>query len=83
MTHTVRTLTQIGTAIQRARRQKGWTQTELAKRAGVRQATISLIETGETPAKLDTLLAILAALELELALGDRAQSSATDLENLF
>jgi HTH-type transcriptional regulator / antitoxin HipB len=63
------------TAERRARKQRGWSQSQLAERVGVRQGTISLIETGNPATKLDTLLAILAALELELQVGSRVTGS--------
>lgn len=78
-----RTPKQIGTIIQRARKKRDWTQTQLAQRAGLRQGTISLIETGDTPAKLDSILAILAALDLEFSIGPRVKGSASDIEELF
>ena len=61
-----RTPKQIGTIIQRSRKQRDWTQSDLAERAGLRQGTISVIEKGDKPAKLDSILAVLAALDLEL-----------------
>lgn len=74
---------QIGVAIQRARKQRGWTQAELASRAGTKQATISSIENGARAARLDLLLAILAALDLELRIAPRTRSDASDLDALF
>ena len=83
MTELARTPKQIGTIIQRARKKRDWTQTDLAERAGLRQATISLIESGQKPAKLDSILAVLAALELEFRIGRRAKGSPQDIEELF
>ena len=78
-----RTPRQIGNLIRRARKQRGWSQSQLAVRVGVRQGTISLIETGNPATKLDTLLAILAALELELQVGSRVTGSRAGIEDLF
>lgn len=78
-----RTPRQIGSILQRARKRRGWTQADLAIRAGIRQATISLIESGNTAAKLKTLLATLAALDLEIQIGPRSKGSADDIEDLF
>ena len=55
----------------------------LAERAGLRQATISIMESGERPAKLDSILAILAALDLEFRVGERSKGHGSDIEDLF
>lgn len=83
MTGMARTPKQIGTIIQRARKLRDWTQTDLADRAGLRQGTISAIETGTTPAKLDSLLSVLAALDLELTIAPRSKGSSSEIEELF
>lgn len=78
-----RTPRQIGNLIRRARKQRGWSQSQLAERVGVRQGTISLIETGNPATKLETLLAILAALSLELQVASRLKGSRAGIEDLF
>lgn len=78
-----RTSKQIGAIIQRTRKARGWTQMQLAERAGLRQATISLIESGDRPAKLDTIFAVLAALDLEFRVEPRSKGSDLDIEELF
>ena len=83
MKELARTPKQIGTTIQRARKKREWTQAQLAQRAGLRQGTISLIETGEKLAKLDSILAVLAALDLEFTIGARIKGTASDIEELF
>jgi len=83
MSDLARTPKQIGTLIQRARKKRDWTQQQLAERAGLRQATISTIESGEKPAKLDTILAALAALDLEFRIGARSKGDASDIEKIF
>lgn len=83
MNDLARTPRQIGTIIQRARKKRDWTQMQLAERAGLRQATISMIESGEKPAKLETILAVLAALDLELRIGERSKGLERDIEELF
>lgn len=83
MNDLARTPRQIGTIIQRARKKRDWTQMQLAERAGLRQATISLIESGEKPAKLDSILAVLAALDLEFRIGGRSKGHEQDIEELF
>lgn len=52
------------TALTAWRRAVGWTQAELAQRAGVRAATISEIEAGKIDPRLSTLRAIAGALGL-------------------
>ena len=64
---------QIGNAIRRARKQRAWSQKALGDRAGFRQETISLIESGNPAAKIETLLALLAALDLEFQIAPRSQ----------
>ena len=83
MSNLARTPKQIGTIIQRARKQRNWTQSDLAERAGLRQGTISVIEKGDKPAKLDSILAVLAALDLEFRVGERAKGTGQDIEELF
>ncbi len=83
MNDLARTPRQIGTIIQRARKKADWTQSQLAERAGVRQATVSMIESGEKPAKLETILAVLAALDLEFRIGARSKGHGSDIEELF
>ncbi|MGL4960926.1 MAG: helix-turn-helix domain-containing protein [Inquilinus sp.] len=58
-------------------------QTQLAGRAGLRQETISLIETGNPAAKLETIVAVLAALDLEFRIVPRSKGAAADIEDIF
>ncbi|HOO51896.1 MAG TPA: helix-turn-helix domain-containing protein [Alphaproteobacteria bacterium] len=62
---------QIGNTIRRARKKMGMTQSELSERTGLRQATISQIEKGHPAAKMETILSILSALNLEFQIGPR------------
>ena len=75
-----RTPKQTGTHIRRRRKHLGLSQRELGDRAGLRQETISLIENGNAATRLDTLLAVLAALDLELQIAPRNRSD--DIEAL-
>jgi len=63
---------QIGSIVRNARKRKGLTQTQLADLTALRQETISLIETGH-PSTIQTILAILAALDLELRIVPRSK----------
>jgi HTH-type transcriptional regulator / antitoxin HipB len=69
---------QLGTLIRRQRKRLALSQSELGERAGLRQETISLIETGNPASRLDTLLAVLAALDLELQIAARSQRRDVD-----
>lgn len=81
MTQLARTRQQLGSVIRRHRRQRGWTQAELAARAGTRQATISQIEGGQD-VRYSTVSDVLAALELELAVRPRS-ASGPSIEDIF
>ncbi|WP_421707158.1 helix-turn-helix domain-containing protein [Algihabitans sp.] len=74
---------QIGAIVQRNRKKQGLNQRELGNLAGLRQETISLIETGNPAAKLETILAVLAALDLEFRVLPRSKTRADDIENIF
>ncbi|MDF3362929.1 helix-turn-helix domain-containing protein [Sulfitobacter sp. Ks41] len=83
MSDLARTPRQIGSIIQRARKKRAWSQMKLAEQAGLRQATVSTIENGEKSAKLETIFAILAVLDLELRIGQRSKGHGSDIEELF
>ena len=82
MADLARTPQQIGNLIRRARKKRGLSQTELADRSGLRQETISLIETGNPAARLETILAVLTALDLELQIEPRSKAN-TSIEDIF
>jgi HTH-type transcriptional regulator / antitoxin HipB len=63
---------QIGNLIRNARKQKELSQKELASLVGLRQENISMIENGYASTKLRNLLAVLAALDLELQVTERS-----------
>ncbi|OCK53900.1 helix-turn-helix domain-containing protein [Bradyrhizobium sp. LMTR 3] len=83
MTDLARTPNQIGNLIRRTRKKWGLSQSQVGARAGLRQETISLIETGHPAAKLDTILAVLAALDLEFRIVPRTKGTAAELEDIF
>ena len=82
MVDLARTPNQIGTLVRRARKRMGLTQRELGLRTGLRQETISLVEGGNPATRLDTILTILAALDLELQVAPRSRRS-SDLQDLI
>lgn len=53
----------IGENLKRLRRDKGWTQSELANACGIRLGQISKIERNETDPKLSTIYALMKALD--------------------
>ena len=83
MAELARTPAQIGNSIRRARKKRGLSQTRLGELGGWRQETISLIETGNPATRLDTILSVLAALDLELRIAPRSRGTAADLEEIF
>lgn len=54
----------------------GWTQAQLAERAGVHQPKISEIERGKETAHVGLVLRIVAALGLEITIGTVSDKSA-------
>ena len=83
MTDIARSAVQLGSLVRRARKKNGLSQTDLGNTTGLRQETISLIETGNPATRLDTILNVLAALDLELRVVQRTSSDAHDIEDVF
>lgn len=71
----VRNEKQLGALIRTARKKKGWRQVDLARQASMRQQLISELENGASSSRLDTILKILAALELDLDVVNRRSPS--------
>jgi HTH-type transcriptional regulator/antitoxin HipB len=78
----VRRPLQLGNLIREKRRKLGLSQGQVATKTGVRQETISVIETAGA-ARLETVLRVLAALDLEMVVRARTKSSADDIEAIF
>ncbi len=76
MTHLARTPKQIGAIVKRLRKLQQLTQTDLASKTHLRQATISALESGEVGTQIKTLTDILAALNLEIVIQKRSEASA-------
>lgn len=74
---------QIGNLVRRARKKLGWSQTQLGAKAGLRQETVSLIETGNPATRLETILAVLAALDLEFRIVPRSKGQPAAIEDIF
>jgi HTH-type transcriptional regulator/antitoxin HipB len=69
--------------LRRARKQADLTQTELGQKLHLRQGTVSRLEAGEPAVQLNTLMAALAALNLELVVRSRTTTEAADIESIF
>ncbi|HYQ72666.1 MAG TPA: helix-turn-helix domain-containing protein [Gammaproteobacteria bacterium] len=67
----IRSNQDLGAAIRLARKQQNLRQVDVAQKASVRQALVSDIENGATTAKLDTVMRVLAALDLDLSVVPR------------
>lgn len=83
MQNLIRNPKQLGNLIRNARKKLGFTQSELGDKAGIRQETVSLIENGNPATRLDTILHVIAMLDLDLKLDQRRQSSGADFEDLL
>jgi len=67
----IRSAEQLGRALARLRREGGLTQAELGRLAGLRQATISSVESGAPGTEVSTVFAILAVLGAQIVLEGR------------
>lgn len=74
---------QIGAFIRRTRKQLGLSQKQLGEKSGLRQETISMLETGSSTATLPTVLSVLAALDLEFRIAPRSKTDAKTIERIF
>lgn len=73
MNRILRSSKELGEAIRAVRKKQFLRQAELGIKASVRQALISNIENGTTAARLDIVLKVLAALNMDLAIVPRYQ----------
>jgi len=83
MSDVVRNPKQLGNLIRNARLSQKLSQQDLGTRAGLWQPTVSVIEKGNAATRLDTILALLAALDLELTVEPRSKDWDKDIEQLF
>jgi len=63
------------------RQKNGWTQSELAKRVGIKQATISNFENSPDKTTLSTFFKLIQAMELTLSIQEKAQVSSQDSQD--
>lgn len=82
MNQIVRLPSQLGALIQTTRLRRNMTQQQLASLIGKQQKTISAIENGSEGTKLDTLLSVIAVLDLDLQVIPRRKDG-KDIADVF
>ena len=75
----IRTVNELGATIRRARKQRGWTQDQLAERAGISRRTLVALEGGSPRGEIGIVVRVIAALERELAINERSGETGDDL----
>ncbi len=70
----IRNNNDLGEAIRQARKNMDLRQVDVAQKASVRQALVSDLENGATTAKLDTVIRVLAALDMDLSIVPRRKA---------
>ncbi len=76
MEHVARTPQQLASILKSWRTRRNLTQHEAAARVGIKQSTVSVIESDASRTRVDTLYKLLSALGLELVIRERAGSPA-------
>lgn len=74
---------QLGAILRRHRRAAQLTQQDVGERISLRQATISKLEDGAPATQIQTVMAVLAALDLELVVRPRTKGTQQNLEVIF
>jgi len=74
MEKVVRSNKELGAVLRMARKAKDMRQVDVAQNASVRQALVSDLENGTTMARLDTVIKVLAALDLDLSITPRRKA---------
>lgn len=75
MDHPIRTPAQLTSVLRSIRSERGLTQGDAAARVGLRQKTISLIETDPSRSSVGSLFRLLSALDLELVVRPKSAGS--------
>ena len=74
MDKVIRSNKDLGAAIRLARKNQNLRQVDVARKASVRQALVSDLENGATTARLDSIMKVLAALDLDLSIISRRKT---------
>ncbi|MBN9145668.1 MULTISPECIES: helix-turn-helix transcriptional regulator [unclassified Novosphingobium] len=82
MDQIIRLPSQLGALVRSARLERNLTQQQLANLIGKQQKTISAIENGSEGTKLDTLLSVIAILDLDLQVVSRRKDG-KDITDVF
>jgi HTH-type transcriptional regulator/antitoxin HipB len=77
----LRSARDLGAAIRAARKERGWSQVELAEQASVSRRWLITLEQGKAGAELGLVLQVLDALGLQLALAPRPADAAPPESN--
>lgn len=72
---------QLANRLKLIRQRNGWTQSELAKKVGLKQATLSHFENAPDNTSLATLFKLLQALEVSLDVVEKEEASAPQLQD--
>lgn len=70
---------ELGAVVRGYRKQRGWTQAQLARQAALLPKTISAIETGGGQVLLSNVMRCLSALGVQLVVQDRADDDASSV----
>lgn len=76
-TQTIRQIAHMVADIVQRRKMLGWTQEEVAKKAGLTQAQVARLENSSQIPRVDTLIKVAVALGLKIKLNEVEEESAT------
>lgn len=83
MNQMARTAKQLGAEIRQQRIAQRLSQLALADLVGTGQKTVSMIENGKPGTRIDTIFALLAALDMELSLRPRSAGARKSVGDVF